>query len=100
TNGLPLTAPIRNSSLPGDGLRERTAVRAPRIAQRSLAAANVRLTAVGNDLRGSTNCSVGIMMCRMCNGIASATVTVDKPRQGRERLVPDLGVRIRRQSLN
>jgi len=39
-------------------------------------------------------------MRRTCNGIAGATVTVDKPREGRDRLVPDLGVRIRRQNLN
>jgi hypothetical protein len=70
-----------------DRLRERTAVRAPRVAQRSFAAANVRLTAIGNDLRRSTNCSVGIVMRRTCNGIAGATVTVDKPREGRKRLV-------------
>ena len=39
-------------------------------------------------------------MRRTCNGIGSATVTVDKPREGRDRLVPDLGVQIRCQSLN
>ena len=39
-------------------------------------------------------------MRRTCNGIASATVTVDKPRERRERLVPNLGVRIRCQSLD
>ena len=39
-------------------------------------------------------------MRRTCNGIASTTVTVNKPREGCERLVPDLGVRIRCQNLD
>src|SRR5262245_59914041 len=59
----------------------------------------MRLTTIGNDLRGSTNGSVGIVKRRTCKGSASTTVTVDKPCQGHERLVPDLGVRIRCQDL-
>ena len=39
-------------------------------------------------------------MRRTCNGIASSTITIDKPREGRERPVSDLGVRIRCQNLN
>ena len=39
-------------------------------------------------------------MRRTCNGFASATVAADEPCKSRDRLVPDLGVRIRCQDLN
>jgi len=38
-------------------------------------------------------------MRRTCNGFASATVAADEPCKSRDRLVPDLGVRIRCQRL-
>jgi len=70
------------------------------ITQRSLAAMNMRLTAIRNGSRDITNCSVGIMMRCPCNRFAGATVATDKPSEGDNGLVTDLGVRIRGQNLN
>jgi hypothetical protein len=74
--------------------------RSPHVTQRSLAAANVRLTAVRNGSRDITNCRVRIVMGRPCNGIASAAVTTDKPCKGGNCLVTNLSIGIGAQNLD
>jgi hypothetical protein len=70
------------------------------VAQRGLPAANVRLTAIRNGLRDITNCWVGIVLGRMGNDLAGATVTTDKPCEGGNRLVTHLGIGIGGHNLN
>jgi hypothetical protein len=70
------------------------------VAQCSLPAANVRLTAIHNGLRDITNCWVGIVMGRTRNGLAGATITTDKPCEGGNRLVTHLGIGIGGHNLN
>jgi hypothetical protein len=74
--------------------------RSPHVTQRSLAAANVRLTAIRNGSRHITNCRVRIVMGRPCNGFASKTVTTDKPCEGGNCFVTNLGIGIRAQNLD
>jgi len=76
------------------------ALRPTYITQRSLAAMNMRLTAIRNGSRHITNCTVEIVMSRPCNRFAGATVTTDKPSEGGNRLVAHLGVGIGGQNLD
>jgi hypothetical protein len=69
-------------------------------AQCSLSPTNVRLTAIRNGLRDFTNCWVGIVMGRTCNGLAGATITTDKAREGGNRFVTHLGIGIRGHNLD
>jgi len=70
------------------------------IAQRSLAAADMRLPAIPNRLRDTTNCRVRIVVGRPCNRFAGPAVATHESRKGGNRLVTDVGVAIRAQNLS
>jgi hypothetical protein len=74
--------------------------RSSHVTQRSLAAANVRLTAIRSGSREITNCGVRIVMGRPCDGFASTTVTTDKSCEGGNCFVTNLSVGIRAQNLD
>jgi len=60
----------------------------------------VRLTAIRNGLRDMTNCWVGIMIGRTPKGLSGASITINKPCEGRDRLVTYLGIGIGGHNLN
>ena len=77
-----------------------TTFRPAHMTQRSLATTNMRLTAIRNSSRDTTDCRVGIVVCRACNCFAGAAVATHKSRECGDRLVTNLGVGIRGQNLN
>jgi len=60
----------------------------------------VRLTAIRNGLRDFTNRWVGIERGCTRNGLAGATITTDKAREGGNRLMTHLGIGIRSHNLD
>ncbi len=56
--------------------------------------------AIRNGLRDITNCWVGIVMGRTRNGLSGASITLNKPCEGGNRLVTHLGIAIRGHNLN
>ena len=58
------------------------------------------MTTIRNGSRDITNCGVRIVTCHPYNGIASTAVTTDKPCEGGNCLVTNLGAGIRAQNLD
>jgi hypothetical protein len=60
----------------------------------------VTLTAIHNGLAGNSNCEVGVVTSRTCNGFGYTSVAADETRESGNRLVPDLWIAIKRQNLD
>ena len=73
---------------------------APRVAQRSFAATDMRLAAFGNRSRDETDCRVGIVTGSTRDGLAGTPVTTKEPRKRGNCLVANLSVWIRLQDVH